>query len=598
LEAVEPELPRWDMTTVYPSIRSKEFERDLASFFSEIDDLENLCNSKDVRRRSSSHVDAETAADFDKITINYNALLERYSTIYTYIGCHVSADARDDDARSAESRLDSHAVKIDTISTRYIAWVGTMDTAELISHSRIAAAHEYYLREAVRLAEHQMSEAEEELASALRPSSINAWARLHTELTSLLTATVDTGSGPRELPISAVRALSHDSNRDVRRAAYEGEIEAWKTVTVPIAAAMNGVKGFQHTLRERRRYSDPVEPTLQNNAITRKALDSMQSACVESFPDFRRYYAAKARLLGLVQLEWFDLYAPVGASSGKWSWDDAKEFIRQNFGQYSSRMRDFAERSFKESWIDVGPRLGKEGGAYCAGLRPGESRILLNFDGSFTDVSTLAHELGHGYHNLCLEKRLPLQRDLPSTLAETASIFCETLSFDAALNRANRDEKVALLNTSLERDMGVNVDIHSRFLFESRVFQKRAERDLSTTEFNELMVQAQKETYGDDLASYHPYMWAVKGHYYGPTFYNYPYTFGLLFGVGLYARYLDDPKSFRPAYDDLLSSTGMADAATLGKRFGLDIESIAFWRSSLDVVRGQIAEFVDLAKQA
>lgn len=594
-QIADAELPRWDLTTVYPTIRSTEFDRDLRAFFGEIDDFEALCHLKDVRRRLTPGVDASLAADYDEVTTRLNALLDRYFTIYTYIGCHVSADARDDAARSAESMLDSRAVKIDTLSTRYVAWVGTMDPDALMRLSPTASAHAFHIQEARYLAEHQMTEAEEDLAAALRPSGINAWARLHTEITSLMTAEVKTDNGSRTLPISVVRALSHDADRSVREAAYEAEIRAWETVTVPLAAAMNGVKGFQNTIRERRHYADAVEPTLRNNAISRGALEAMQAACVETFPDFRRYYAAKARLLGLVQMEWYDINAPLGETSRRWSWDDAKDFVRENFGAYSGRMRDFAERSFREGWIDVGPRVGKEGGAYCAGLRPGESRIMLNFDGSFSDVSTLAHELGHGYHNLNLEHRTPLQRDLPSTLAETASIFCETLSFDAALKRSGRDEKISLLNTTLERDSGTIVDIHSRFLFESRVFGRRGERDLTTTEFNELMVQAQKETYGEDLASYHPYMWAVKGHYYGPMFYNYPYTFGLLFGVGLYARYLADPESFRPAYDDLLSSTGMADAATLGRRFGLDIESIDFWRSSLDVVRGQIGEFVQLA---
>jgi oligoendopeptidase F len=216
---------------------------------------------------------------------------------------------------------------------------------------------------------------------------------------------------------------------------------------------------------------------------------------------------------------------------------------------------------------------------------------MMNFDGSFTSVSTLAHELGHAYHNLNLESRAPLQRETPMTLAETASIFCETLSFEAALARADHEEKLALLNTSLERDLGVVVDIHSRFLFESSVFDLRAARDLTVSEFKERMHEAQRATYGPDIEPLHTYMWAVKGHYYGPLFYNYPYTFGLLFGIGLYARYQSDPAGFRTRYDDLLSSTGLADAKTLAARFGFDISDIDFWRSSLDVVRNRIAEF-------
>ena len=279
-----------------------------------------------------------------------------------------------------------------------------------------------------------------------------------------------------------------------------------------------------------------------------------------------------------------------------YSWPEAEAFIREQFGRYSERMAAFADRSFREAWIDAEPRPGKEGGGFCSQVRPGESRILSNYDGSFGSVSTLAHELGHAYHNLNLAHRTPLQSLTPSTLAETASIFCDTLSFDAALKHAEGPERLALLEASLQRDLLVVVDIHSRFLFEKAVFERRARRELTPREFDDLMLDTQRQTYGDGLDGehLHPKMWAVKGHYYGPTFYNYPYSFGLLFGLGLYARYLKDPDTFRAGYDDLLASTGLADAATLAHRFGIDLRGVDFWRSSIDVIRSKIEEFEGL----
>jgi oligoendopeptidase F len=398
------------------------------------------------------------------------------------------------------------------------------------------------------------------------------------------------------LPMSAVRALANDPDREVRRSAYEAELAAWETVAVPLAAALNGIKGAQGVLRRRRGYEDDVAPTLIDNHIDRAALDAMQQACVEAFPDFRRYMRAKARALGLERLAWYDVSAPVGEGGRSYTWPDAESFIREQFGRYSARMAGFADRSFRERWIDAEPRAGKEGGAFCTGLRPGESRILMNYDRSFNSVSTLAHELGHGYHNLNLQARTPLQSDTPSTLAETASIFCETLSFEAVLAGTSGAERLGLLEASLQRDLLVVVDIHSRFLFEKAVFERRARRELTPRELDELMLECQRQTYGDGLddALLHPKMWAVKGHYYGPTFYNYPYTFGLLFGLGLYARYTADPDGFRAGYDDLLSSTGLADAATLAQRFGIDVRGLAFWRASLDVIREKIGEFEQL----
>jgi oligoendopeptidase F len=325
----------------------------------------------------------------------------------------------------------------------------------------------------------------------------------------------------------------------------------------------------------------------------------MMTAAGESFPDFRRYLRAKARALGLPALAWYDLFAPVGGSGRDWTFDDAARFIGEQFGSYSPRLRGLAERAFGERWIDAEPRAGKVGGAFCMLLRDGESRVLANYEPSFNSVSTLAHELGHAYHNLNLANRTPLQRLLPMTLAETASTFCETIVVQAALRDGGAQEQIAILEASLQNACQIVVDITSRFLFEQRVFERRRQRELSIAEFCGLMLGAQHETYGDGLDpdALHAYMWAAKPHYYSSTFYNYPYMFGLLFGLGLYARYQADPEGFTAVYDDLLSSTGLGDAADLAGRFGIDIRGADFWRASLDVIRRDIGRFEALVGQ-
>ncbi|MBW3624683.1 MAG: M3 family oligoendopeptidase [Armatimonadetes bacterium] len=592
----EAPLPHWEMSTIFPSLESPEYQAAFEAALGEIDALAADFDAHQIRRRETASVDPPLLHAYEEITRRLNGLLQRMRTLGSYVNCHVTTDAANETAQSRMSLLENRSVLLDQLLTRYTAWVGTTDIEALLERSEVARAHAYPLRRAQEQARHQLSEAEEALVAELRPASVNGWVRLHGNMTALLTASVSLEGEEKTLPISAVRALAHHRDRTVRKAAFEAELNAWETVTVPLAAALNGVKGFQRTLRVKRGYADDVEPTLFNNGMDRETLDAMHAACVESFPDFRRYMDAKARALGLDRLAWYDINAPMGEVKKVWGWDEAEGFIRENFGRYSGRMAEFADRSFRERWIDAPPHVGKEGGAYCSGIRPGESRIMMNYDGSFTSVSTLAHELGHAYHNLNLKDRAPMQSRTPSTLAETASIFCETLAFDAAMIRADRQERLALLDTTLDRNLQVVVDIHSRFLFEKGVFEKRAERDLTITEFNELMRSAQRETYGNRLDPLHPYMWAVKGHYYGPTFYNYPYTFGLLFGLGLYARYQEDPDSFRGQYDEFLSSTGLADAATLAGRFGVDIRSVAFWRSSLDVIRRDINDFEELAR--
>ncbi len=447
-----------------------------------------------------------------------------------------------------------------------------------------------------------MSQDEESLSAELTFAGGSAWGKLHVNLTSQILVRLEQDGEERELPMSVVRNLAHDPDRDVRRRAYEAELTAWEAAALPLAAALNGVKGEDLTLAGRRRWETPLDEALFNNRIDRQTLDAMLGAARDAFPDFRRYLRAKARALGIATLPWYDLFAPVGTSARTWEYLEAEAFIVEQFGAYSDRMRDFAARAFRERWIDAEPRGGKVGGAFCMAIRGAESRVLMNFTPTYGAVSTLAHELGHGYHNLNLSGRTMLQRDLPMTLAETASIFCETVVTQAAMRDADAAERLAILEESLQNACQIVVDITSRFLFERRVFERRRERELSIAEFNDLMLDAQRETYGDGLDpdALHPYMWAVKGHYYrsGGAFYNFPYMFGLLFGLGLYARYQADPEAIKAGYDDLLASTGMEDAAPLAARFGIDLRAPAFWRSSFDIIRGNIDRFEALIAES
>lgn len=589
-------LPRWDLTTIFPALDSPEFQTAFETIRADIAALQTLFDTHGIRRRDNPSVEAAFVQVYDDVTHRLNDLLMRVRVLGAYIACHVTTDARDTTAQALESRYDIETVPLNLLYTRYIAWVGTSDLEALLSASETARNYRYALEKARTLAKHQMSEAEEALASELRSSSINAWSNLHGSLTALLSVPVEIEGETKSLPMSAVRALANHADGAVRKAAYEAEIKAWEETAVPLAAAMNGVKGYQNILRRKRGYADDIVPTLLTNSMDAETLNAMQTACVEAFPDFRRYLDAKARFLGKETMTWHDLNAPVGSAGKKYTWEEATAFVISNFRCYSDRLADFAAHTFEARWIDAEPRIGKQGGAYCTGERNGQSRIFMNFDGSYNSVSTLAHELGHAYHNLNLKERTYFQRSTPMTLAETASIFCETLMADAAMQDTDRDTQIALLDITLQRNLQTVVDIHSRFLFEKAVFERRQARELSVAEFNELMLDAQRQTYGTNVTPLHPYMWAVKGHYYGPTFYNYPYTFGLLFGLGLYAQYRHEPEAFRTQYDTFLSSTGLADAATLTREFGIDIRDVAFWRSSLDVIRAEIAQFSGLVE--
>jgi pepF/M3 family oligoendopeptidase len=593
-------LPHWDMSVVYPGLASPEFDAGFAHFSQQVSDLVQLFDTSQIAAQPARELDDAIVATFETITNRFNALLDEATTLGAYLACFVTTNTQDTLASARYSEFQQQAVRLSLLGTRYAAWIGSLDIEALIARSTLAREHTYMLQKASVQARHLMSPAEEDLAAELELSSGASWEKLHGDITSQLIVPLELRGEHQELPMSMVRNLSDDPDREVRRAAYEAELAGWKKAAVPLAAAMNGIKGQVNTLARRRGWDSPLDASLFEANIDRETLEAMLTAARESLPDFRRYLHAKARVLGQEKLAWYDMFAPVGKEKRVWSYEEAQSFIIEKFGDYSPRLSAFAARAFRENWIDAEPRSGKVDGAYCTSLRKDESRVFANFKPSFNGVSTLAHELGHGYHNLNLAQRTEMQKNTPMTLAETASIFCETIITHAALAKADSEEQMAILENSLSGSCQVVVDILSRFLFESRTFERRKQRELSIDEFNALMLEAQKETYGDGLdeTQLHPYMWAMKPHYYSShlSFYNYPYMFGLLFGLGLYARYQQDPVGFRTGYDDLLASTGLGDAATMAARFGIDIRSTDFWRASLDIVRNDIARFEALTR--
>lgn len=514
----------------------------------------------------------------------------------------------------------------------------------------------FVLEEALEEQKHQMGPELEDLAADLNRSGGEAWGRLQQQISSNLSmpwknpgetdkmpgtppapaSSRDSAEGsrtgdpsgseeqpdqPQRKTVIELRSLAFDPDRRIRKQAYELELEAWRQVEIPMAAAINGVKGFSISIDSRRGYEESLDRSVALNRITRKTLDAMISAMEQHLPDFRRYLRKKAELLGLERLSFYDIFAPLKApdppepatsradgnprpqqNSGRgqsfpstWSYEQAGNFIIETFRGFSRDLGDFAAKAFESRWIDARPRPGKVGGAYCTDLpKPGESRILANFDGSFSSVSTLAHELGHAYHSYVLRDQPQLLRSYPMTLAETASIFCETIIYNTAIENSGGFQRLSLIEGILSESTQVIVDILSRFYFERSLFGSRKNRELSPDELCQAMVQAQKDSYGPGLnqEELHPYMWAVKGHYYSPelAFYNFPYAFGQLFGLGLYAQYRENPKEFPEAYRTILVETGRANAVDVCKSAGFSIETPDFWNQGLSA----IVDFVNI----
>jgi len=328
----------------------------------------------------------------------------------------------------------------------------------------------------------------------------------------------------------------------------------------------------------------------------------MITAIYEYLPHFRRYLKKKAELLGHKNgLPFYDLFAPMGSSSKTYTADEAHELLVKVFNEVNPEMGAFIDHAFENRWIDMYPKEGKSGGAFCAGFYDKKlSRILTNFVGSFSDVSTLAHELGHAWHNKCMESVPQLLAGAPMPLAETASIFNETLLSHVVLKDADQETRFSLIENSLMESTQTIVDILSRFLFEKAVFEARKTHIPTAEELNQMMLDAQAEAYGDGLdpECRHPGMWICKSHYYsvGLHFYNFPYAFGHLFGLGVFGKYLKEGASFLPKYNALLASCGSAKVYDVAKSVDIDLHSVDYWRSALEVIKKDVDEFIELSE--
>ena len=595
--------PRWDLSNVYPSLDSKEYETAVTTVKSQIDVLEKLIADKVAKMDARTPI-AELSAFVGEAIDRFNSLYETSGTVRAFIQSFVATDSHNEIAMKKMSEFQMVGVRLQMLANRFQAWVGktSLVLEQVIAANPTAKAHAFSLREAAEQSKYMMSEAEEALAAELSLSGTNSWGKLQGTVTSQLTVDFELDGRTQKLPMPALINLHSHPDESVRRRAYEAEMAAWKTVEESLAACMNGIKGAANTLNRQRRRTDALHPAIDMARIDRPTLEAMLGAMQASFPIFRKYYQAKARRLGKDKLAWWDIFAPSGSTRKMYTFEEARDFIITNFSKFSPELAVFAQGAFDKNWIDAEQREGKRGGAFCMGVPAvRESRVLCNFDGSLSQVSTIAHELGHAFHNECAYRagKTEIQQDTPMTLAETASIMNETIVMEAVLAQTtDPQEQLATIETQLIGDAQVIVDIYSRYLFEKEVFERREKSELSPADLCDIMERAQKATYGDGLDEkyLHRYMWTWKPHYYyaGLSFYNFPYAFGLLFGTGLYAIYQERGADFVPDYKSLLASTGEASAADLAARFGIDIRARKFWEDSLGVIGKRIERYCEL----
>ena len=580
----------WDLTVFYKDFDDPEFKDDLARLPKEIDAFTAAiaAPAEDEVKKLVSLVHQEEAL---------SNLFERLSLM---IGLTLAVDANNKAANAAMAPL-MRAVMGSSLASnafsRYLASLENLDA--IIDADDELKARAFALREAAEDAKHQLPEALEKPVLKMQLSGGEAFSQLRDKLDATLLVDYD----GKQIPLSAVRALAYDGDADTRRRAYEAELASYKKIELPMSFCLNNLKAEGETMAALKGYKGVLDMALAHSRMDEKTLEAMWTAIREALPELREYFKAKGRLLGHENgLPFYDLFAPVGQSTRTYTVEEARALLLDLFGKFCPEMGEMMRTAFDEGWIDMYPREGKSGGAFCSGYYAKNiSRVMTNFAGSASDVSTLAHELGHAFNNRMLHHKPIMMTETPMPLAETASTFNETLLIAQMLKSATPEEELTLLDSCLTEQTQTMVDIYSRFLFEQKVVAAQADHALDVDELKETMLWAQEQSYGDGLdPEYrHPYMWACKSHYYstGVHFYNFPYAFGGLFARGLYARYEQEGEAFVPVYCDLLSRFGSDTIANVTASVGIDVTTPDFWREAVESVLVQVRRFVELADQ-
>ena len=582
---------QWDLGILYDSFDDPKLAADVDTMRKKIDEVNAIAPAlanmphKDVLHRY--------------IDLSETISLLSYK-LFGYANLVYATNTSDVNAAGLMGRMQAMLSEISASDTVIRHAISDMDDLEeLIATDGTLKEYAFFLRKIKEDSKYLLSEKEEQLFALMNISGASAWSDLH----STLTSTVSVDYRGEEIPLSAARNLAYDGDPQVRKDAYEAELACYPKVEKSAAFALNSIKLQVLNECRLRGFESPLDQALYNSRMSRKTLDALIGAMNDYMPKFREYLKAKGRALGHENgLPWYDMFAPMGSLDKKYTVDEAKAYLLGIFGDFDKDLHDMVKRAFEESWIDFFPRKGKVGGAFDSGVPSAkQSRVLTNFDGAFGDIVTLAHELGHAFHDQQVFSHSVIQQDYSMPVAETASTFNEVLVVSTAIERAEtKEEKLALIESQLQDANQIITDIYSRYLFETSVFDNRDNEFMSPERMCELMHKAQLASYGDGITedTLHPYMWLCKGHYYsgGLSFYNFPYAFGGLFARGLYALYKKQGKDFVPLYKALLHATSVNNVEDTAKMAGIDLTDKAFWCEGLQSLSDEIDEFIELTK--
>ncbi|MFH0794341.1 MAG: M3 family oligoendopeptidase [bacterium] len=585
---------------------------DLSSYFREFGGPEMTKFNKELaggivrlerKAKKLGSLRASNAAQWEKVLLECEELLERFNHLSSYIGCLSACDARNESYRREDAAMAQMGAEFAKVEVEILRMFKTAKESAFKSFSarKSFEGATYYLGRLRKESRRTMSSEKEILAADLGVDGIHAWGRLYDTLTGKLEFDMEYPDGRHErVPASQRRSLLDNPDRRIRRAAFDGGNEAYQKIEDVAAAALNALSGTRHTLNRHRGIRHFLDVALFQASISRKTLDAMFEAVFANIGIARRIFKVKARALGLPKVAWYDLGAQLSVpDQEKLSWDKGRALVKNSFARAYPALGNYLQSAVDHNWIEWEPRPGKQSGAFCTGsLLTRESRVFMTFNQSLGDVRTLAHEIGHAFHSFVLRDVRTYAHFYPMTLAESASTFAEMILNEGILSdpAISESSKLLTLNSALSDAAIFLLDIPVRYEFEKAFYEERAKGELTVSRLKELMVETQRRVFGDVLekGGEDPLFWASKLHFYitGVTFYNFPYTFGYLLSRGLFALFKKEGPDFLPKYEAFLRLTGSDTAERVARRsIGRDLTKPDFWEESIRSLKEPLREF-------
>lgn len=546
-------------------------------------------------------ITTDEAANLNKLVEHIGEIRVNLTQANSFIICLISQNTNDQDAvvlRGKVAQLESNFekelsnVKLILANTNQESWDRLIKTKEI-------ETFRFVLNEWRDHTNKHASEEEQNLIADLMADGYHAWGHFYKALVGSIKLNVQVDGQVKNLSVGQAINLRSHPNEKVRKEAHYSLESIWEEKEELFAKILNHIAGFRIQVYKNSGVKSVLETPLKENRMKEETLKAMWKVISKHKKPFSNYLERKAEMMGDTGMKAYNFWAPVNTSNQKIQYDEAVLLITEHFSEFGTELEGFVKQAFQNAWIEAEDRANKSAVPFCAAFPlTGESRVFMTFGGTFLNVLTLVHELGHAFHNYAMKSVNGVNKRYPMSVAETASTFAEMIIFDAAMKKtSSKEEKLMILDQKLKRSVMNFMNIHSRFLFEQRFYEERKKGIVSSKRINQLMEDAIHEAYDGSLEQPSTYSWVWTPHYYITQlpFYNFPYTFGYLFALGIFAKAKETGKEFEKDYLNLLRDSGCMTVEDLVmKHLGADITSEEFWGKGMELCVKDAEEFLEL----